>query len=489
MNIQQHHELYKLKQINSQLAIIVVKTKTKIYDATEENSMQTMIEIAQSTLKALGMDVRTQFLDKTLVEIIGEINKKKNIVTLYHEENKIYIKFKEESEEAEPFWSKFEGNLQVFGGSTEKLEEKTKVVKEIMNCVLETGYNISDDDCWDFLLNFEQQYKKLPSKEQIRSIALSYAKMCQEQGIKPGDTTENSVFIGDEPQNEEEYKVTPTEALKEIILEMNTLTPEDKKFFISLFNDLTVEDQKKLVIRIKAIESDLDKIPYLKMEERADIRKEVMNLSTEKRRAHILKIINKRKKNLQQYAHAAMEDDLKEALNKMPFLSDLEKEVHLGRMSELNVEDKKKYLKRLRDIEDSLEKLIQQGIELSEIDKRGYRDELLRLGKDEREKRISEILEEKKYETVEKELIDEIPSLKFEEHEKTVKQLMWLSLEERKSKIKNMKVQFNDETTKKTKVFEESKVGSTCPSCGWPIGALSKKCPRCGKQLGFSLDI
>lgn len=72
-----HHELYKLKQINSQLAIIVVKTKTKIFDATEENSMQTMIEIAQSTLKDLGMDVRTQFLDKTLVEIIGEINKKK----------------------------------------------------------------------------------------------------------------------------------------------------------------------------------------------------------------------------------------------------------------------------------------------------------------------------------------------------------------------------------------------------------------------------
>lgn len=399
------------------------------------------------------------------------------------------MKFKEESDEAEPFWNKFEGNLQVFGGSTEKLEEKAKIVKEIMKYVSETGYSISDDDCWDFLLNFEQQYKKLPSTEQIRSIALSYTKMCQEQGIKPGETTESSVFVGDEPQNEEEYKVTPTEALKEIILEMNTLTPEDKKFFISLFNDLTVEDQKKLVIRIKAIESDLDKIPYLKLDERTDIRKEVMNLPTEKRRAYILKIINKRKKNLQQYAHAAMEDDLKEALNKMPFLSDLEKEVHLGRMGELNMEDKKKYLKRLRDIEEALDKLKQQGIEISDIDKRGYRDELLRLGKEDREKRINEILEEKKYEIIENELINEIPSFRFEEHEKIVKQLMWLSPDERKNRIQNMKVQFNDETTKKTKVFEESKVGSTCPSCGWPIGALSKKCPRCGKQLGFSLDI
>ncbi|MBD3350139.1 MAG: hypothetical protein GF364_01480, partial [Candidatus Lokiarchaeota archaeon] len=60
----------------------MVKTKTKIYDALEEDSMETMVEVVQSTLKELGMELTTKYLDKTLVEIVGEINRTKNSVSI-----------------------------------------------------------------------------------------------------------------------------------------------------------------------------------------------------------------------------------------------------------------------------------------------------------------------------------------------------------------------------------------------------------------------
>ncbi|MHA1340327.1 MAG: hypothetical protein ACTSRZ_09005 [Promethearchaeota archaeon] len=466
----------------------MVKTKTKIYENQNEEGMENMVEIAELTLKELGMAVKTQYLDKTLVELTGTLNNQKNNVTLYHEGDKIYVKYKCQIGEIEDFWSIFESKINIFGDSSEEtIQNKTKIVDKIYKAILDLGYPISEDDCWDFLLNFEEKYNALPDEEQIQSIALSYSKLCEEQGITPGTNLQSDVFIEEEEAVEEDSEISTTEVLKEIIKEIPTLTKEDKSFFISLFDDLTVEQQKKLVSRIKAIESDLDKIPYLTMDERAKIRKDIMNLSTEKRRAKILKIINKRKKDLDKYAHIAMEEKLKKALDAIPSLSDLEKDIHLARLSELSVEDKKKYLGRLRSIQNKFEELKEAGLDFSDSEMRVFRDELIRMGKEQREKRFKEIIEEKRYEMTKEELFKEIPAMRFEKFDKIVKELMWLEVAERKKRIKAYKDQFLQETEKKSKAFEESKVGSTCPNCGWPIGMFTKKCPRCGKKFGFQL--
>lgn len=467
----------------------MVKTKTKIYDATGEDPMETMVDIAQSTLEELEMEIRTQYLDKTLVEINAKGNGSRNLVTVYYEDEKIYVKFKSTMDDPNNFWGLFESNMAVFGDtSTESIEEKALTVNKIIDAVQNMGYQISEDDCWDFLLSFEKQYETLPSEEQIQSIALSYTKMCQEQGIEPGEIQDGSVFVGDdEAVQDEETLVTPTEALKEIVLEIETLTEEDKTFFIGLFDDLTLDEQKRLVTRIRGIESDLDKIPYLQMEERADIRKKIMNLPTKKRRAKILKIIKKRKKDLQKYANAAMEEDLRNALDKMEFLSDLEKDIHMGRLQEFSLDDKKKYLKRLKIVEDSLTALIKDGIKFSDAERRTFRDDLLRMNKQKRNERLKEIREEKSFEQAEEELLAEIPSLRFEEHEKEVREIMWLEPSERKKEIDGLKNQFESETEKTSKVLEDSKVGSKCPKCGWIVGSFSSKCPRCGHKLGFHI--
>ena len=268
---------------------------------------------------------------------------------------------------------------------------------------------------------------------------------------------------------------------------MKTLSEEDKKFFIQIMDELNLEQQKKLVSRIRSIESDLDKIPYITMEERSKIRKEIMNLSTEKRREKILKIINKRKKNIGMYENIALESKLKEFLNSISSLSELEKDIHMARLKDLNIEDKKKYLNRLKNIQEKFDELKKNNLEFSDLELRELRDELIKLGKDQREKRFNQIIEEKRYEMSKNELFKEIPGMKFENYDKIVKEIMWLDPNERLKRIKMYKDQFLQETDKKTKTFEESKVGSTCPSCGWPIGLFTKKCPRCGKQLGFQI--
>ncbi|MCP4763428.1 MAG: zinc ribbon domain-containing protein [archaeon] len=467
----------------------MAKTKTRIFPCPESNTMDGMIKTAEKTLKELGMSVETQILDKTLVEISGKGEPgsllKKNLITLFHEpdESQIFVKFKAEMKKPDKFWELFENNIEIFNTPTEGIEKRAKIVSKIVKKIAEKGYSMVEDEAWEFLGQFEESYKRLPEdQKEIESIASSYTVIMEEEGIIP-ELKENSMDIN----QEDEFKITPTDALKEIIKEIETLTREDRKFFINLFSDLDLDEQKKLVTRIKAIESDLDKIPYLDMDSRAKLRKEIMNLSTDKRRAKILKIINKRKKNINKFEHKAMETELRNTLNELEFLTELEKEIYFGRMEQMNLDKKKDYIKRIKNVELSLNEIEKMDVKFSDVERRTYRDEFLRISEEERERRISEIIEDKKYETIRNELIDNIPALKFEDHEKLIKELLVLSSNERKKRINKMKSNFDEGIKKKNKAFEESKAGSTCPECGWPIGALSKKCPRCGEQFGFSL--
>ena len=466
----------------------MVKTKTKIYENQTEENMASMVELAEITLKEIGMDTKIQYLDKTLVEISGIENNQKNNVTLYYEDNKIYIKYKCEIGELDDFWNLFESKLNTIGDlSKDSIQRKTEIVNKIYKSISDLGCPISEEDCWDFLLNFEEKFKSLPNEEQIQSIALSYVKLYEEKGRLQEDNSQSEIFIDEDHSIEEDSTISTSVILKDLIKEMKTLSEEDKKFFIQIMDELNLEQQKKLVSRIRSIESDLDKIPYITMEERSKIRKEIMNLSTEKRREKILKIINKRKKNIGMYENIALESKLKEFLNSISSLSELEKDIHMARLKDLNIEDKKKYLNRLKNIQEKFDELKKNNLEFSDLELRELRDELIKLGKDQREKRFNQIIEEKRYEMSKNELFKEIPGMKFENYDKIVKEIMWLDPNERLKRIKMYKDQFLQETDKKTKTFEESKVGSTCPSCGWPIGLFTKKCPRCGKQLGFQI--
>ncbi|MHA1819112.1 MAG: hypothetical protein ACTSVC_01475 [Promethearchaeota archaeon] len=479
----------------------MAKTKTKIYPAEDEDSMNIMLELVQNTMKEMGMQIKTQFLDKSLIEVQGiDVEGKKNLTTLYLEGNQLYVKFKTQRDDIETFWFNLDKNISVYGQSTEGIEKKAKIVSKILKAVKDMGYTMDEEDCWEFILNFEKNYNRLPNEEEIGSIALSYVNtISDEQEISTGNNLgAESIFVledegeaggasGSIEEDDEEIIVTPTEALKEMVKEIETLTEEDKRFYLSLFDDLTLDEQKKLVTRIKAIESDLSRIPYLTLEERAKLRKEVMNLSTEKRRAKILKIINKRKKNIRYYEHRALEGKIKSILDKFEFLSDLEKDVYLSLMEPMNPEEKKRFLKKIKNIEDDFKRYEEKGIKFTDIEKKNYRDEFLRISTDERRKRLDEILEEKRYNVAKEELLEEIPALTFEDNDKLIRELMWLDKDERKEKIERIKNKINEDVEKKAKLFEESKVGTTCPKCGWPIGPFTKKCPRCGTRIGFHL--
>lgn len=243
----------------------MLKSKTKIYPAQSLDVIDKFVEIVQITLEQLDMTTSSKKIDNTLFEVLGKGKPgtllKKNVVSIFFEANEIYVKFKPQMHDPEKFWQKFDKNINLMDVSPRNLKKDTRAFSSNFKNIIDQNIQTKSNN------RAQREQKENFVKENIA-------------------------------KKEKISKFTPSDALKEIIKEIETLNEKEKTDIIELFPSLTFEDQKKLVTRIKAVESDLNKIPHLKFEERAEIRKNVLNLSTEKRREKILEIIEKRKKIL-----------------------------------------------------------------------------------------------------------------------------------------------------------------------------------------------
>jgi hypothetical protein len=468
----------------------MARVKQRIYPGSKERTIESMLEVCQNTLQELGMEITTQFLDKSLIECIGKPPAgsplgKQNIITVYKEEDKIYIKFKYEMPEPEKFWELFEVNLQIHGASTEEIEKKAKIITKICKTIREMGSMIDEEDAWDFLYHYEKNMKALPTDEEFNLIAMDYIKMLDELGI-------TDQFMQQEYDQEEEVEekntglenegvvTTATEALIDIINEIPTLDVETKEFYISLFGQIAYPDQERLVQKIRVIESDLNKIPYLLDSERIEIRNAVMEMSTEKRRKKLMALIKERKKNEALYMNKFMTSQIKLNLQKLPYLNFEDVSDILNIILTMPFDEKKQIVKTVNEIEQGIQGLIQQGIALKEIEIKTLRMDLIRLSPKDRLAKLDEVNENYRKRRVEKLIISEIPQLQFEDNSKLIKELMWLDRGEIKNRLDKIKNEISKKSQEKSDIFEKSSAGSACKKCGWPMGKFSKKCPRCG---------
>ncbi len=149
----------------------------------------------------------------------------------------------------------------------------------------------------------------------------------------------------------------------------------------------------------------------------------------------------------------------------------------------MSASEKEQFIQRLRKAESALEEFVTKGFAIGDVERKHLRDEMVRLNAEELKEYLDNLKSEKLKKLVSEELFAEIPSLAFEDYEKYVKELMWLTPDERKAKIKDFKQKLGSKMAEKQKLFQESKSVTTCPQCGWPTGQFSKKCPRCGKSL------
>jgi ribosomal protein S17E len=394
-------------------------------------------------------------------------------------------------EDPDAFWNLFEANLQIYGASVSEIEQKARIVSNICKTIREMGAQVDEEETWDFLYNFEKKYQRLPMDDEYTPIAMDFIKLNDEKSV----VKEEEAFVEQQPQQviqeismptEEQpieeggITVTPTDAIKEMVKDISTIDPETQTFYLKMIDTLALEDQKRLVAKIKAIEGDLNKIPYLLDNERIKIRRDVMEMTTEKRRERLLKIIKDRQRNEAQYMARYVEQQLKLDLTKLPFLTKENISDIMSVILTMSYDEKKDIVSTITMIEEKFNEMERQGIHLSAYDKNNYRNELIRMNPKDRMDQLEKIVEEHRGNHVKEILFAEIPQLEFENNKDLIKQLMWLSDSELRDRITKIKNDMVDQNKEKTQEFAKSSSATVCKKCGWPMSAFSKKCPRCG---------
>ncbi len=474
----------------------MARIKQRVYTKSKERTMQSMLEVCEHTLSELGMEIRTQYLDKTLIEVQGTPPKgsplgKKNVITVYKEGDKIFIKLTYDMKDPDRFWDVFENNLAIYGANVEEIEEKSMIVRQICETIRRMGGNIDPEEAWDFLYHYEKNQKKLPDEDEIDNISIDYIKMKDEL---TDEIPDEEVFVedtvGEESESEEDevlvdeesgVVVTRTEALMAMIDEIPTLDEETKNYYQSLFDQLVVEDQERLVKKVQAIENDLDKVPYLLPENRKELRNKVMKMDKKKRRKTLSKEIKTRQKNQEEYMADYIREKVRQNLEKLPNVDESDIADIQNVILTWPFDRKERIAEIVQEIDQKIEDTINEhSIQMTEPEKKNLRIDLLRLGRKEAEKRLEELVKDYKTNMVENILFEEIPQLRFEDNEKIIKEMIWLSKEEIQSRVEQLKQEYEKKTKKRSEVFEKTDAGTACPKCGWPMGKFSKKCPRCG---------
>ena len=179
--------------------------KTKIYSGSKERTMESMVEVTKTTLEDLAMTVTVQYLDRTLIECVGTSAPGspigKNTVTVYKEEDQIFIKLTYSMPDGDMFWNAFELNLQIFSASVEEIGEKAKIITKICETIRDMRGEIEEETAWNFLYNFEREAQRLPTDEEIPLIADSYL---QANRGKIEEIEEDTLFIEDDETHVEE---------------------------------------------------------------------------------------------------------------------------------------------------------------------------------------------------------------------------------------------------------------------------------------------
>ena len=472
--------------------------KTQIYQLNDR-TIGDFQKITEKTLKSLGFTTQSAKLDDTL-SIVSFIDKSKDIdsqkdnkIAVYQEQDEIYIQIKGlfTEKQAEQFWQKFKENLMT--PKKEKIKEdkdiftKEKIIDLIKNKIKEKGQDVEEGEVKGFVENFEKEFERLPKKNELESIATGYVKMLEDTEPPEAEKVEieEQEFQEDleeveafQEEIDKEKEVSAKDALKFLIKDYDFLTEEEIEYFINLLDDYSFEDQKLIVSNIGRVEEKLSAISDLESEKVSTLRKELVLLTNEEIDEKIKQLI---------VESSVSEEPLIEGpegrLKALGFLTDSNIATLFNMIKDLAEIRQDQVIERLKAIESEFRNLEDDGISLSDWERSQYRIELVKLTAKNRKERLLELVRDKKEELIREMLFEEVPQFKYEDNEKILKELLWLSKDEISQRIQNIKQNIKKQLDKKQELFSKSTAGGTCPECGWPVGSFTKKCPRCGRKL------
>ncbi|MGV9172259.1 MAG: hypothetical protein ACOC35_06810 [Promethearchaeia archaeon] len=470
--------------------------------------------LIEDILKSFPCITKSANIDDTLtiVTFIDE-NKSKDVqkdnkIAIYEEDDKFFIQVKGNitEQEADKFWDLLKKRINN-EQKTETEEEKKpptknlskqEVVNTIKNQIDEQGYKIENAEAIEFVESFKQEFARLPAIDEIDSIVAGYIKMLKEEeeslspleskseGIEQEKVEEVEIeeqeftedfsedFLSEEP--EELSQISEIEGLKSRLNEYNFLNNKERSYYLDLLDKVEIEDKRNIIENIEFIEQQIQDLS-LSNAEINELRRDLITLD----KTGIKNTINRLKDEIEKTRPEGW--DLKYTLKNLDFLTQANRSTLLDMAKDLPEKRQKDVVERLKEIEKEFAEVEEDGIELQDWEKAQYRIDLVKLTKKNRKEKLVELIRDKKEELVKNKLHEEIPQLRYEDTEKIVKELLWLSGDEIDKRITKIKNNMSKKLEKKQELFQKSTAGDTCPECGWPVSSFSKKCPRCGKKL------
>lgn len=414
-----------------------------------EPRLSAIIDVTEN----LPEDRQKQVIER-LKEIETELNELKNKnITLFDEERAQLrldlIKLKKENRK-----SKIEDFVRAKAKKPEKLDlSKDDIFKMIIKSIEEKGIKIEKTEAEEFLNNFQEQYNRLPSKDEVSSIASSYIKMMLQeappivkQQLMPeekefSEEIREQVFL-EEPKKREAIieevieKVSPTDELMQKIKYNDFLSDTEKEYYIKLINELKIVEQKNIVSNLEIIQkhfTKLEAIPTIGTKEKVSLRKQLVYLSESEIEAKINEIIKASKEE------ESLAWDAERALRKLGFLTEANIAMTIKMVNGLAEDKQKQVVDRFRDIEKDFDELESDGISITDWERSQFRIDLVKLTEKNRKEKLLELVKDKKEELIKNRLHEEIPQLKYEDNQKIIKELIWLSKTEIEQRIKKIK--------------------------------------------------
>lgn len=273
-----------------------MKIKTKIYTNLENSQFELLQGIAWYTLKELGMKTEIKIDTENFFEIVGRGSAgsllKRNKVTIFLDNQEIYVKFSSQMRKSQKFWDLFEESIKKIASQKGSVFLLIDILKDINKKHDANKLKLNKDDIFEFVFKFFKEKSVFPNNDEIQSFLLINT------GVKKSEIEDkynlkskiNSVRTK-KNLNDDAFKKL-TQIFRKLLKSIPTLTEEEYIKYNAIYLGLKTDEKKEFIIKIRSLESDLDKIPQFSKMERIKLRKELFSLSLDLRRQKIQNIIN-----------------------------------------------------------------------------------------------------------------------------------------------------------------------------------------------------
>ena len=273
-----------------------MKIKTKIYANLENFPFELLQGIAWYTLKELGMRIEIKIDTENFFEITGRglpgSLLKKNKVAIFLDNQDIYVKFSSKMRKSQKFWDLFEESIKNITSQKETIFLLIDILKDINKKHDGNKLKLNRYEIIEFVFNFFKEKSVFPNNDEIQSFLSISAgrKKTEKEDTNNLKSKINSVRTK-KNLNDDAFKKL-TQIFRKLLKSIPTLTEEEYIRYNNIYLGLKTDEKKEFIIKIRSLESDLDKIPLIDKKERIKLRKDLFNLSLDLRRRKIQKIIN-----------------------------------------------------------------------------------------------------------------------------------------------------------------------------------------------------